>query len=96
MTGAFATSPAHVTAALLSFLGAGVGLTLIGSELASRPHLRVIGLWTGFSGATTVVAFLVTGSAAIPREAPLHPWLGLAQRVTLAVWFIATWSSRSP
>jgi hypothetical protein len=44
----------------------------------------------GPSGIAIVALFLTIGAVAIPPDAPLHPWLGLLQRLTLALWFAAT------
>jgi pimeloyl-ACP methyl ester carboxylesterase/hypothetical membrane protein len=86
-TGAFATNPAHVTAASLSFLGAGIGLALAGSALTGR-RSRALAAYTATSGAVTALAFLVTGATAISSDGPLHSWLGVMQRGTVAVWFV--------
>lgn len=85
-TGAFATNPAHGTAATLSFLGAGIGLALAGTALTGR-RSHALAAYTATSGAVTALAFIVTGLTAISPDAPLHSWLGLMQRGTVAVWF---------
>ncbi len=89
-SGAFSNQPGHVLAAFLSFLGAGTGLIMMWRRMAGDPRWRDLARYALASGIAVVVLFLMTGALAIPPDAPLHPWLGLLQRVTLAVWFPAT------
>lgn len=41
-------------------------------------------------GIAIIVLFLATSRLAVPDGAPLHDWVGLLQRATLAVWFPCT------
>lgn len=89
-SGAFSNQPAHVVAAFMSFLGAGVSLVFLGRRMAGDPRWRTLAGYAIASGIAIVALFLTMGAVAIPPDALLHPWLGLLQRLTLAVWFPAT------
>ena len=80
-------TPQHVAAAVMVF-----GLTPLGLIVFSR-RMNADARWQGLAGytlATGIVMallFPLIGILAIPETGPLHPWVGLLQRVICAVWF---------
>jgi len=88
--GAFSVGPGHVAGAFMAFVGAGVGLIVISRRMAGDPRWSGLGGYVLASGIAVVVLFLVTGRLAVPDDAPLHQWVGLMQRLALAVWFPCT------
>lgn len=89
-TGAFSVGPGHLTGALLTFLGAGTGLIAISRRMTGDAQWRGAARYALACGIAIVVLFLVTVRLAVPEGAPLHDWVGLLQRATLAVWFPCT------
>lgn len=89
-SGAVTDQPGHVLAAVLAFLGAGIGFAAVSRRLARHPHWRDLAGYTLISGIATIVLFLTVGATAIPPDAPLHAWLGAGQRLTLLVWLPCT------
>jgi hypothetical protein len=75
---------------LLSFLGAGVGLIVISRRMAGDSSWAGLAGYALASGIAITILFLGTGPLAVADSAPLHPWAGLMQRTTLAVWFPCT------
>jgi hypothetical protein len=85
--GDFVVPVGHLVGALLSFLGAGSGLVVISRRMIADARWSGIATYALGSGIVIVALFGVTLALVVPTEAPLHPWGGLVQRVTLAVWF---------
>jgi hypothetical membrane protein len=78
----------HFVAGVMFFLSSAVGLIALSRRLASDPRWRSIATYTRVAGLVAVAGFVVLGVLAMPDDAPLHDWAGLAQRVViLAVLF---------
>lgn len=88
--GDFVVPAGHLLGALLSFLGAGIGLIVVSRRMAADPRWRGLATYALMSGIAIVVLFVATFALVIPPGAPLHSWGGLVQRVTLLVWFPCT------
>jgi hypothetical membrane protein len=88
--GAFIVPVGHILGAFMSFLGAGSGLIVMSRRMTGDPRWRSVATYALTSGIAIAVLFLATFALAVPPDAPLHPWGGLPQRVTIAVWFPCT------
>ena len=77
----------HVVAAIIVFVGTGLGLMSFSGRLAADPRWRDLATYTMASGIAVVVLFMMTALLAIGEGTPLHPWVGLLQRVVCGVWF---------
>lgn len=88
--GAFVVPAGHLAGAFLTFVGAGAGLVAISRRMARDPNWQRVANYALGSGIAIVTLFMVIGALARAPGAPLHPWLGLLQRATLAVWFPCT------
>lgn len=88
--GGFSVGPGHLAGAFLAFLGAGVGLIVMSRRMAGDPNWSGLGRYALWSGTAIVTLFLMTARLAVPENAPLHDWVGLMQRLALAVWFPCT------
>ena len=86
-SGAFSREPSHVVSAVTAFAGAGLGLAVVSRHLSRTAGWRGYGAYALLSGAAVLVLTLGMFALAAPPEAPLHGWLGLVQRLTVAVWF---------
>jgi hypothetical membrane protein len=81
-------SASHVVGALLSFLGASVGLMATSRRMAADPQWRDLASYTLATGAAMLLLFVALGAFAIGDGTPLHPWAGLLQRVIVVFWFV--------
>ena len=88
--GDFVVPSGHLLGALLSFLGTGSALIALSWRMAGDPRWRGLAPYVLGSGIAIVALFVATFALVIPPGAPLHPWGGLVQRATLAVWFPCT------
>jgi hypothetical membrane protein len=88
--GDFVVPAGHLIGALLSFVGTGSALIVLSRRMAEDPMWRGVAPYTLGSGIAIVALFVATFALVIPPSAPLHPWGGLVQRATLAVWFPCT------
>ncbi len=77
----------HVVAAIIVFIGTGLALMSFSRRFAADPQWRDLATYTMASGIAVVVLFVMTGLLAIGEGTPLHPWVGLIQRVVCGVWF---------
>jgi hypothetical membrane protein len=78
----------HVFAGVTFFLSSAVGLVLLSRRLSAAPRWRDLWGYTLGCGVAAVGGFVVLGGLAVPDDAPLHDWAGLAQRILiLAVLF---------
>ena len=55
-------------------------------RMITDEHWRGLARYTRWSGMLVLVLFLILGVFAIQASAPLHRWVGLIQRVLVAVW----------
>ena len=78
----------HVVAAIIVFGGTGVGLMAFSRRFAADPQWRDLATYTMASGIAVVGLFVLTALLAIGDDTPLHPWVGLIQRVVCGVWFV--------
>lgn len=86
-SGALVEPTGHAVGAILSFLGAGFGLTALSRRMAADPQWRNLAAYALASGIAIVVLFLAMAGLAVPNEGVLHGWFGLLQRVVLGIWF---------
>lgn len=83
-----ATEPvAHAASAIATFLATALGMIVFSRRMSSDEQWRGIARYTCGSGILLLVLFLALGLFAIDDGAPLHSWVGLIQRVLVAVWF---------
>jgi len=87
---AFVVPPGHLVGAVLSFLGAGIGLVVISRLLTSDPGWRWLSTYTLMTGFAMLMLFLVTFTVGRSPDSPLGPWGGLIQRLTVLLWFACT------
>jgi len=85
--GEFIVPAGHLAGAALTFLGAGTGLIAISRRMTSDRRWRSVASYVLASGVTIVALFLLIMGFARTEDAPLHPWVGLLQRLILAAWF---------
>ena len=78
----------HYVNGPIVFSSIGVGLVVLSRRLARDPSWRSLANYTLGTGIALVVMFVVFGLLVRPDDAPLHEFAGLAQRATLAVWFL--------
>jgi hypothetical membrane protein len=88
--GAFIEPVGHVVGAVMSFVGAGLGLVVMSRRMVGDPRWRAVGAYALASGVAILVLFVAFGALALSAGAPLHPWAGVVQRVTVTVWFACT------
>lgn len=85
--GGFIVPTGHFVGALLAFSGAGAGFIVISRRMAADPRWQGLAGYSLVSGIAILALFIVIGAFARLPDAPLYPWLGLLQRLTLAIWF---------
>jgi hypothetical protein len=86
--GTFIEPAGHVVGVFMAFLGAGIGLMVISRRLAHDSHWQDLARYTLATGIAIVVLFFGFGALAESKDAPLHPWAGIVQRVLVGVWFV--------
>jgi hypothetical membrane protein len=80
----------HFVAGLVFFLSSAVGLVAVSRRLTGDPRWWGIATYTRWCGLLALAGFVLLGALAMPDDAPLHEWAGLAQRIViLAVLFPA-------
>jgi len=80
-------TPAHAAAAILTFLGASIGLIALSRRLAADPEWHDLAAYVLATGIIMLMMFVVLGGFAIEAGTPLHQWAGLLQRVLVVIWF---------
>jgi hypothetical membrane protein len=78
----------HAASAITTFLATALGMMVFSRRMTTDEHWRSLARYTHWSGIVVLVLFLVLGFFAIEDGAPLHRWIGLIQRVLVAVWFV--------
>lgn len=78
----------HSANGTIFFLSIGAVLCVMAWWFARDARWRGLVAYTLVTGIALLVLFLLNGFLAETQAAPLHPWLGLIQRATLAVWFL--------
>jgi hypothetical membrane protein len=80
----------HFVAGLVFFLSSAVGLVAVSRRLTGDRRWWDIATYTRWCGLLALAGFVLLGALAMPDDAPLHQWAGLAQRIViLAVLFPA-------
>jgi hypothetical membrane protein len=80
----------HFVAGLVFFLSSAVGLVAVSRRLTGDRRWWDIATYTRWCGLLALAGFVLMGALAMPDDAPLHQWAGLAQRIViLAVLFPA-------
>jgi hypothetical membrane protein len=77
----------HVAAAVLVFVGASTGFIALSRRMSADPHWRSLAPYVLATGILMLVFFIAVGALGIPDGTPLHPWVGLLQRVLILFWF---------
>jgi hypothetical protein len=88
--GSYIVPGGHIVGAFMSFLGAGIGLIVMSRRMAADSRWRSVAAYALATGVAIVILFMAQGILVRPEDAPLHAWAGIAQRVTVAVWFTCT------
>ena len=83
-----AEPPAHAASAVTTFLATALGMMVFSRRMSADERWRGLAAYTRWSGVVVLVLFSLLGLFAIDDGAPLHPWVGLVQRVLVAVWFV--------
>ena len=73
----------HFVAGVLFFGTSAAALITLSLRLARDPRWQGIAMYVRVCGLLALVGFFVLGVLAIPDDAPLHDWAGLAQRAVL-------------
>jgi hypothetical protein len=76
----------HSVNGTIFFLGIGLALAAISGRLRGDPRWRGLARYTLVTGVVLFASFFALGLLALRPGAPLHQWLGLLQRLVLAVW----------
>ncbi len=77
----------HTVNGTIFFLSIGIALVVVSPRLRGDPRWRGLATYTLVTGIALLVLFVAVGALTRPADAPLHDWLGLLQRLVLAVWF---------
>jgi hypothetical membrane protein len=77
----------HSVNGAIFFVSIGIALVAVSLRLRADPRWRGLATYALATGIALVVLFFALGLLALRTGAPLHDWLGLLQRLVLAVWF---------
>ena len=80
-------TPPHAVGAITAFAATGLGWLTFSQRMRADSRWRDLSTYTMFTGITVLVLFISVGGFAIDDGTPLHPWVGLLQRVLCAVLF---------
>jgi hypothetical membrane protein len=80
-------TPQHVVGSVMVFALTPLGLIAFARRMRRDARWSGLATYTLSTGIVMAVLFPVLGGLAIPDTGPLHPWVGLLQRVICAVWF---------
>ncbi|WP_201386539.1 DUF998 domain-containing protein [Ktedonobacter sp. SOSP1-85] len=78
----------HMMNGMIFFLNIGIVLVVLSLRFARDERWSGLALYTRVSGIALFVMSVLNGYFAEAVGDPLHPWLGLFQRMILAVWFL--------
>jgi hypothetical membrane protein len=73
----------HFVAGVMFFGTSAAALITVSPRLARDPRWQGLGMYVRVCGLLAVAGFVLLGVFAIPDDAPLHDWAGLAQRVVI-------------
>lgn len=76
----------HSVNGAIFFVSVGVALVALALRLRGDPRWRDRAPYTFVTGIALLVGFVAVGTLMRPGGAPLHQWLGLGQRLLVAVW----------
>jgi len=80
-------TPQHVVAAVLTFASAATGLIVLARRMTTDSRWQDLATYVLGTGVVMLMLFIILGAFAIREGTALHQWVGLLQRVLLAVWF---------
>lgn len=89
-TDVMGNGPIHGVIFVMVMVATGLGLIVTSRRLARNPLWQRLATYTLTSGVGVLVLFFVVSGLAFSDSAPLHPWLGVVQRLLVAVWFACT------
>jgi hypothetical protein len=75
----------HFVAGVTFFLSSALALLALSRPMAADLRNRRLGTWCFVAGLLALAGFVVLGRFAIPDDAPLHGYAGLAQRTLILV-----------
>ena len=78
----------HMMNGMLFFLSIGIVLVILSLQLARDERWRNLATYTRVTGILVFILNVLNGFFAEAAGDPLHPWLGLFQRMILAIWFL--------
>ncbi|GCF11988.1 hypothetical protein KDI_55520 [Dictyobacter arantiisoli] len=78
----------HMMNGMVFFLSIGVVLFVLSLQFARDERWRNLAIYTRVTGIALVVMVVLNGFFAETPADPLHPWLGLFQRIIVGVWFL--------
>nr|WP_201388608.1 methyltransferase domain-containing protein [Ktedonobacter sp. SOSP1-52] len=78
----------HMMNGMIFFLNIGIVLVVLSLRFARDERWSDLALYTRVLGIALFVMSVLNGYFAAAVGDPLHPWLGLFQRMILAVWFL--------
>jgi hypothetical membrane protein len=73
----------HFVAGVTFFLSMSLALLVLSRRLAKDPRWRGLASYVLVCGVLALIGFVVLGRFAIPDDAPLHDYAGLAQRLVI-------------
>lgn len=76
----------HTVNGFIFFASVWIGLLLASRWLASDPRWRRLSPLVLGAGTACALGFFTMGLLALPDDAPLHPVLGLVQRIVVTTW----------
>jgi hypothetical membrane protein len=77
----------HSVNGAIFFASIGIALAALSLRLRADPRWRGLAIYTLVTGIALFGLFFGLGIFALRAGAPLHHWLGLLQRLVLALWF---------
>lgn len=81
-------TPPHAVGAVLTFSAASIGLMILSRRMAGDPQWRGLSSYVLATGIAMLILFIIVGGFALEEGTPFHRWVGLVQRVLVAIWLI--------